>query len=424
MQKPYHYRKKYHKRNRLVIRNNEEIVINNLSKETAVEDFIRAVKEGIFRGYRQFFIKVPDTIAFFPNVVAPITGIIEFYKNTHGIEFVFDRDESELDIVSIFTPSDFHRDGSNVLNHVWTFSSSSQVASLVDAYISELRKMAVFQKGVLDSIEWSLNEVMDNVLQHSNVAMGYVMGQLHSSSEQIAFSVYDYGCGMYNSLQGSEHHPRTPVDAITMAIKESVTRDKSIGQGNGLFGLHSIVQQGVGRMRITSGGGAYLYNYGSIETFPNIPILSKETPSTTVDFQLRYSSDVSLDNALKFHGVPYQLTNLWLESLEDDLGQIVYVVKNHAEGTGTRLSAVRVRNEILNILQTDPKKIVLDFSGVAVISSSFADELIAKLLLQLGLYQFNRVIVLSGLDFSQQNILHRSVVQRMLEDFSGTGNSI
>ena len=63
----------------------------------------------------------------------------------------------------------------------------------------------------------------------------------------------------------------------------------------------------------------------------------------------------------------------------------------------------------------------MDFSGVAVISSSFADELIAKLLSQLGLYQFNRLIKLSGLDFSQQNILHRSVVQRMLEDFSKQG---
>lgn len=137
-----------------------------------------------------------------------------------------------------------------------------------------------------------------------------------------------------------------------------------------------------------------------------------------MEVQLKYSSDVSLDNALKFHGVPYQLTNLWLENLEDEIGEIHYVIKDHAEGTGTRPSALRVRNEILNILQDKPKKVVLDFSGVAVISSSFADELIAKLLTQLGLYQFNQIIRLIGLDFSQQNILHRSVVQRMLEDYS------
>ena len=419
MAKVYRYKKNYHRQSHLVQRSNDEIVVLNLSKESSVYDFIRAVKEGFFRGYKKFYFRVPDSIAFFPNVVAPIAGVIDYYRIEHSIDFELEQENSSIDVVGLFTPEEFSGGSHYIFNKVWVFSTSSQVADLVDAFISELRKMAVFQKGVLDSIEWSPNEVMDNVLQHSNTNRGYVMGQLHSTTEQIAFTVFDYGCGMYNSLKDSEHHPRTPVDAITMAIKESVTRDKSIGQGNGLFGLHSIVQQGVGRMRITSGGGAYLFNYGNVETFSNIPILKKESPSTTVDFQLRYSSDVSLDQALKFHGVPYQLTNLWLESLEDSLGQVQYMVKDHAEGTGTRSSAIRVRNEIMNILQEKPKRVILDFTGVAVISSSFADELIAKLLLQLGLYQFNQLIKLTGLDFSQQNILHRSVVQRMLEDFSG-----
>uniref|UniRef100_UPI0025A95065 STAS-like domain-containing protein n=1 Tax=Bacteroides acidifaciens TaxID=85831 RepID=UPI0025A95065 len=83
-----------------------------------------------------------------------------------------------------------------------------------------------------------------------------------------------------------------------------------------------------------------------------------------------------------------------------------------------REAAIRVKNEIFNILQTKPKIIILDFEGVAVVSSSFADELIAKLLLELGLFQFNNIIRLKGLDNSQQNILQRSVIQRLLEEFN------
>ena len=49
------------------------------------------------------------------------------------------------------------------------------------------------------------------------------------------------------------------------------------------------------------------------------------------------------------------------KNLEDEKGNIVYKVKEHAEGTGTRESAIRVKNEIFNILQTKPQIIILDF---------------------------------------------------------------
>lgn len=408
----------YRKSSPLIVRRDSTIIIYDLKRNKAVGDFLRVLKEGINRGYTRFSLCIPESIAFFPNVVTPIVGMIEYYRDRYSIEFNYSEGHSGINIESLFSSQDYDERSYSILNKVWRFSSSIQVAHLVDDFVSELRKGAVFQKSVLNSIEWSLNEVMDNVLQHSDAGTGYVMGQLHSINEQVAFTVYDCGRGMYNSFKGSEHHPRNDIDAITLAIRESVTRDKSIGQGNGLFGLHSIVQQGAGRLRITSGRGAYMYNNGNVTTFESIPTIDRERASTTVEFQLKYSSDVSLDKALKFHGVPYQLTNLWLENLENELGEVRYVIKDHAEGTGTRPSAVRVRNEILNIIQETPKQVVIDFSGVAVISSSFADELIAKLLTQLGLYQFNQIIRLTGLDFSQQNILHRSVVQRMLEDYS------
>ena len=90
------------------------------------------------------------------------------------------------------------------------------------------------------------------------------------------------------------------------------------------------------------------------------------------------------------------------------------------------MAAERIKNELLNILTEEVRPIILDFSGVTVISSSFADELIAKLLSKLGLYQFNKIFRLEGLNDSQQLLLHRSVLQRLAQEYQkiSTNNTL
>ena len=69
----------------------------------------------------------------------------------------------------------------------------------------------------------------------------------------------------------------------------------------------------------------------------------------------------------------------------------------------------------MNIITETRKPVIVDFKEIAVISSSFADELIAKLLLELGLFQFNNLIKLRGINSQEQNILQRSVIQRLVD---------
>lgn len=400
-----------------VYRDGDLIAVNRLDHARAVSDFIRAINEAVNKhGYRSLAIDFDNVEGIYPNAAVPLAGILQYLQKEKGIEIEVEN-ERRVEKENILKPQKYStKDNRYILNRVWYFSSSEEVARIVDAYIKELQKSAQFYKGVLNAIEWSLNEVMDNVIQHSKTGFGYVMGQLHPSSKNIAFTVFDTGQGIFNSMKGSDLHPRTTVDAITLAIKEEVTRDKSIGQGNGLFGLHSIVKQGKGKLVITSGRGSYTYNQGLVRTYSELPILAEKNPGTIVDFQLSYANDMSLDRALVFRGKQYELINIHFDELEDDYGRIIYKISTHAEGTGTRESANRVKNEILNILSEEQKPITLDFSGVEVISSSFSDELMAKLFLQLGLFQFNNLIRIKGLDQSQQGILQRSVLQRILED--------
>ena len=392
-------------------------IFYHLNHPKVVSTFIRKLKRAIAKGCTSFILDFSKTEnQVFPNAITPITGIIDFFRQK-GMKF--ELSEHQLPIVrqsNILAPMPYDNQTS-VLNKVWKFSSSEEVARLVDAFIAELSKNDSFYKGVLGTTEWSLNEVMDNVIQHSLTSVGYVMGQIHQTTKHIAFTVFDTGQGIYSSLKNTSHKPKNEVDAITLAIQEAVTRDKSIGQGNGLYGLHQICKQGNGKLRITSGQGYYSYSKESTNTYDNIPVLSGRAKSTTVDFIVDYSKDYSIDQALVFGGQRHTLVNLRIENQEDINGNIMFRMRDKSEGTGTRQAALRLKNEILNILIEEKKRIILDFEGVAVISSSYADELIAKLFCELGLFQFNQLIQIVGLNETQQSVLQHSVIQRIVENY-------
>lgn len=396
--------------------NANTLYILRLDRARAVSDFIKEVHNLVeIKKYDNITLDFAYVKQNFPNAAVPISAIINHYKSI-GVKFHINNCSVALSNSQFLQPDYFNGNtGRNVLSKIWKFSTSDQVCNFVAAAITELQKSDSFYKGVLDSIEWSLNEVMDNVIQHSNIEEGYVMGQLHKARKNIAFAVADLGQGIFNSFKGSEHAPRTNVDAITLAIQEEVTRDKKIGQGNGLYGLHSIIKQGQGKLVITSGTGSYCYSGISAKNYEHLPSISKNNPGTIVDFQLCYERDMSLDQALVFRGKQYDFASIRFEEYENDNGIQEYVIKDKSEGTGTRISASRVKNDILNILTETQRPITIDFSGCSVMSSSYADELLAKLFVELGLFQFNNLIKIKGLDASMQKILQRSVLQRIIE---------
>lgn len=398
--------------------NGNRIVFHHLNHHMSVSYFLRGLKKYIRKGIKNFeldFSGIDNQI--FPNAVVPIAAIIKYYTNS-GIVFQGFLPPA-LEKMNFLNPVKYN-DSKDALNKLWTFKTSEDVAILVDAYILHISKLYAFPKGFLNATEWALNEVMDNVIQHSNAEEGFVMGQLHPKTSHIAFTVFDLGQGIFNSFKGSKYHPRNAVDAITLALQEEITRDKRIGQGNGLFGLSSLIKQGDSRLKITSGSGYYSYQYGSSKTFNKAPIISDTHSMTSIDFMLDYSKDVSIEEALVFNGKKYIPTSLRIENMEDINGNIYFRISEKSNGTGTREAAILLKNQIINILNDEPKIVILDFSGISVVSSSYSDELIAKLFCDLGLFQFNNLIRIKGLSQEQQLILQKSVIQRIIENFNKT----
>ena len=76
---------------------------------------------------------------------------------------------------------------------------------------------------------------------------------------------------------------------------------------------------------------------------------------------------------------------------------VTFNFKEYGESLGTRQLGKRVREQLLPLLEKD-ECVVLDFTGVNVVSNSFADECIAKLLLTMPLSELKSRTTFRGLN--------------------------
>lgn len=348
------------------------------------------------------------------NVCAPIAGIINYHrKNGVKIHINCPKD-SYANHVRIYNPI-IIEDSVNELSpfdKVYSFSSEEGVHKIVNMYSLALRQGDELENGVIQGLEWCMNESIDNVLQHSESDNGFVMAQQNKQNKTFSFCVFDPGIGIFNSLHNSKHAPQTPLSAIEMSMKERITRSEKIGQGNGLWGLSQIIKETNGKLLISSGGARYYYTRGNERTVISGDFnLGKEHGTTMIDFQLDYSRPIDVARALN----GYEPLDLWIENRENEKGDIILDIEKEANGTGTRKSAEKMRNIVVNCFKENYTVINLDFKNVSMLSSSFADELIGKLVAMFGFSNFMEHIVLSNLNSFNASIVNRSVGQRMAQ---------
>jgi anti-sigma regulatory factor (Ser/Thr protein kinase) len=405
-----------------VYREGQTIYVTQLSSPNVVNELLFNLHSATDLEYTFLELDFGQVTAAYPNVCTPIAGILEFYRHEKKIEINCRNVPPYVKKVHMLNPivlGTVERNLDSSLNTVWKFASSQEVNDLTTAFVRDVSRKIVCESGLLQGLEWCLNEVMDNVIQHASPTIGmqhgYVMAQVHEQNHQVALCVYDYGQGIYNSLKNHPHAPKSCVDAITMAIQEGVTRDKKIGQGNGLWGLQKIIQLNAGSLTILSGKGRCASDGKEFVQNSDQKYIDQDHQSTTVDFQLNCDKTVSIAEALN----GYCPVNLRMERVEDDQARTIpYRLAAQASGTGTRQSGERIRNEILNLMKESSYRIVIDFSGISVVSSSFADELIGKLVWELGFTGFTQRVQLAEMNDFIAPIVDRSVAQRIAELFN------
>lgn len=77
---------------------------------------------------------------------------------------------------------------------------------------------------------------------------------------------------------------------------------------------------------------------------------------------------------------------------------VTFSFREYGENLGTRPLGKRVREQLMPLLEQQDERVVLDFTGVNVVSNSFADECIAKLLLTMPLADLKARTTFRGLN--------------------------
>ena len=397
------------------------ITINWLSK-TTIQYFIKQINEGLSRCRTDRYIEIHcNATEPFPENLVPICGVIDFLK---GIDFqikVIYSKESRLAQSGLSNPYKLPLNDYDLLspvNRIWKYNTPEEVFKIVSAFVNHLNTKIVCAKGVVEAFEWTINEIMDNVIQHSQSEFGYIMCTVYSNSH-ISVAIYDNGIGILQSFKGSKYRLRSPFDAIELAMRENTTRDPKIGQGNGMWGMKKIVNNNKGVLSITSSGvNIFIDEHDEItkHELKDISIKMKQPYrlGTLVDFQFKCNNEISLSNIF---GKDYEYTNLTLENLEDEQNRINVKISQFSFGCATRLAGESARNLVMNYLvQSNYSQIIiLDFSDVSIIASSFADEFIGKLIQECGFIQFNNLIRITNISKENMAIINRSVMQRMVE---------
>ena len=76
---------------------------------------------------------------------------------------------------------------------------------------------------------------------------------------------------------------------------------------------------------------------------------------------------------------------------------VTFSFRDYGENLGTRPLGRQVREKLMPLLEGN-ERVVLDFTGVDVVSNSFADECIAKLLLSMSLADLKEHTTFRGLN--------------------------
>ena len=76
---------------------------------------------------------------------------------------------------------------------------------------------------------------------------------------------------------------------------------------------------------------------------------------------------------------------------------VIFKFREIGEALGTRQLGAQARERLLPLIESNDK-VVLDFEGVSVVSNSFADECIAKLLLVMSLSELKSRTTFRGLN--------------------------
>lgn len=384
-------------------------------------EILHAMKDD---GVRRFELDMKGLTRAFPNGVAPLILLLDHVRAGAGAEISVVNGGHPFmlahDYLAYLDPS-AGVEPKRGRSAIHPFHDDHELNHLINHKIDQVLEQAKFAPGVLEAFEWFLNEIAGNVLVHSQASKGWLQVLVHPKTHHLAVIVADSGVGIPASIRAAEHLQQqfgTDLDdgaAIEISLRNGVTSRPDYGQGKGLTGTMSIVKANEGgRLAITSQAGRVFYSPNSIglKVEGHLPPLH----GTLIDVQLDLSKPIEIEKALWGH-TPVNFTET-VYGKETPVGLMRLPLREQAPSFGNRITATRIRKKIENLLLVAPQDALeIDFDGVSMVASSFADEVFGKLAAELGIIGFSRRLKFINLNRFCQGIIDDVVQARMAQNY-------
>ena len=296
------------------------------------------------------------------------------------------------------------------------FSDADECYEVVNRALDiMLSVLSDFDRSHLSAIEWSVSEITDNVINHSESSVGGIFQVTNFSKNKhaIEYAVCDAGVGIPHTLRQGHPEISTDAEALERAIREGITRDTLVGQGNGLYGSWRVSAVSGGTFAIDSGYSSLRYN--SHNDLLHVSAEKIPYDGCLVVASINYDNPLILEEALNFKGkahFPVDYIELKYETTDD--GSVLFDLDKESSGFGSRSAGEPVRKKLANLLRIcEGKKLVIDFSAVPLVSSSYADEVFGKLFLEMGPLRFSNCFDFSNIQPIIRSLIDRAIQQRM-----------
>lgn len=420
---------------RVVVRDGNRIRFIGKVNSFAHRQFMWCLHDCRERGYEDIILDFASCDRAFPNGMLPLLSSTDVLRR-ENVEVSCVLPESELlerlflntNWAHFLDPERFEISDTVHDRHLAAqrFDDSDQQQHLVNSFMDIVMRNMTLDRRVIAGLEWSINEITDNVLNHADcVEGGIIQVSTFQDAHKVAFAVADSGRGILSSLR--EGHPdlQTDAQAIHEAMKAGVTRNPDAGQGNGIAGTLRIATMSKGSFEVTSGLAQIVVQTNAADGTPVSREYKRKEPQrfhgTVVYAELGLDAQFHLSEALGLGGDPHEPVDIIELLYETDSGDaVVFKLREESTGFGSRPAGRQLRTKCINLLDAEPTKpLLLDWEDVPLISSSFADELVGKLFASLGPLTFSARVRNLNMNTTVRGLIDKAIMQRVAQVANG-----
>ena len=270
------------------------------------------------------------------------------------------------------------------------FSAADQIEPIVASVVDFVISQTDAAREAPAALEWTLYELMDNVLSHAESSVGgFVQAALDEQNGRVELVVADGGVGIAQSLRVRRHE-----QALARAVR---------GDG-GLRGAFRIAELSAGQFEINSGFGLLHASRRGPDAYRTDKRRIRYD-GAAVRCELGIDDPALLARALALPSRPHAA----LAPTETDAPTVPL------QAIGSRAAGRSVREQIEQRLREDGRA-ALDFDGIPIISSGFADEAVGRLFAELGPRALMTRIEIRNANATIESLIDRAILRRATGD--------